>query len=441
MYTFQQKNDTRAKEFISSSESRRSHIPASHDIRIHQRTEGNIPIQRQKIFFLTLELDTQKSMAIPILTYIEYISTGPTQFKEYIGMAIDLLSGLQPADEERRIIDDTIYILNSTISDMDHLSQTDIDAIKDWTGGVWDPINKYLRNQMGEQELEPFQKRELILGKYGKGNLDERVFAIDSALNKMKSYSAGVYRYSSVQRGFFNQIGEGDFLYDAGYTAASKIFPKDRIKLYSKHESVTESEITFVIFAFPKGTHNGKDISKLSTSPGEAEVLLDKGGFYRILEKKIKDGVGYVTLEKATDMNFSKNKIRNIYTGEVITRQTISKNITIAGTAYSYAPDAILRDGNCFFNAVITAMGLFCSSKDLRNALADRYHTEYIRGNGIWAQREDIAHLAAYLRIRIEVFLINEGAVVYNEGFGNSEYIIRLALENNHFSPLTQNQP
>lgn len=445
MHTFQEKSTNNPKESIIPANTRRSHIPAphipvSHDIRINQRTEINMPIQRRNISFLTLELDTQKSMAIPILTYIKHLTHDLKSFSYYIKMAIDLLSELPTMDEDKQIISDTIAILTGFVKNPEDMTQSDIDALKDWTGGAWSPINNYLRKQIGEDELELYQTRKLSLGKYGKGNLDERTFAIDTTLNKMKSYSAAVYRYSHVKAGFFQQIDKGDFLYDAGYTATSKKYPKDRIRTHSTDTPIDESQITFVIFTFPRGTHNGKDISKYSTSPGEAEVLLGRGGCYKILEKYIECGIGYITLEKTDDMDFSKKTIRDIFTGEPIVRQTISKNITIDGMIYTYAPDAILRDGNCFFNAVITARELPCSPKDLRTALANQYHTESIRRNGVWAEREDIANLAEFLRLRIDVFLINEGRVVYNESFGTGTNIVRLALENNHFSPLIPNQ-
>lgn len=445
MHTFQQKSTIDSKESIISTNTQRSHIltahiPASHDIRINQRTEINMPIQRRNIVFITLELDTQKSMAIPILTYIKHLTHDLKSFSYYIRMAINLLSELPPMDEDKQIISDTIAILTGFVKNSEDLSQSDVDALKDWTGGAWSPINNYLRKQIDENELALYQKRELSLGKYGKGNLDERTFAIDTTLDKMKSYSAAVYRYSRVKSGFFQQINKGDFLYDAGYTATSKKYPKDRISAHSTDTPTDESQITFVIFTFPKGTHNGKDISKYSTSPGEAEVLLGRGGCYKILEKYTECGIGYVTLEKTYDMDFSKKTIRDIFTGQPIVRQTISKNITIDGMVYTYAPDEILRDGNCFFNAVIAARALPCSSNDLRKALADQYHTESIRRNGVWAEREDIANLATFLRLRIDVFLINEGRVVYSESFGTGTNIVRLALENNHFSPLIPNQ-
>lgn len=439
MYSFQQKNNTKTNKPNFSSSTKRFHVPAFHDARIYQREERNMPIQRRSIDFCALELDTKKPMAVAILTHAKLLTNNLDKYKEYIKLAIAILSELKPEDEdEGMILSDTIAILRRSMDQSKDLPDADIDALKDWTGGAWSPINLYLRKDMTEQLLEPYQTRKLTLGKYGRGNLDERVFAIDSALDKMKPCSSAVYRYSDVRGDFFEKIKVGDYLYDAGYTATSTVRPESIIKNKSTKEEKPLSQITFAIFTFPKETHNGKDISEFSTSPGEAEVLLDRGGCYQISDIHTKDGVGYVTLVKAMDMDFSNKTIRHIYTGDPIDRQAVSKNIEIADTQYSYAPDEIPRDGNCFFNAVIAAAGLQSSSTVLRNALADQYPTRNIRRNGIWAQREDIAHLAEYLGLRIEVFLINEGNIVYDEGFGTSDKIVKLALENNHFSPLTK---
>jgi len=118
----------------------------------------------------------------------------------------------------------------------------------------------------------------------------------------------------------------------------------------------------------------------------------------------------------------------------------VTQHLQVDGVDYSYNPQEIAGDGNCFFNAVIAATDSTILTQQAMRiaAAASQSHTNGIENDGIWAEREDVLSIANHFNLHIYIHFFNDfGEEYLVEEFGPINGAeVRLVLAHRHYSPL-----
>jgi|GEM_PF-2817217 len=151
------------------------------------------------------------------------------------------------------------------------LSSEEKAAVKDYTGGVFEHVNRYLRgNQTSFQKIIRFG----TFGKYTK-SLKATAKLVSSALNKMPPYEGkDVYRAVHLPGEVMAAYSPGAVVTEHGFTSCSKTMNGMRIK---------RDSVVFVI-----RSKTARDVQNLSLSGYEEEVLFRPESRFKVLS--VEDG-------------------------------------------------------------------------------------------------------------------------------------------------------
>jgi hypothetical protein len=148
-------------------------------------------------------------------------------------------------------------------------SSQELAAIKDYTGGVFEHLNRYLRGN------RTFFQKLLALGTLGRYTtaLTSSAKLITSGLNRLPAYQdKNVYRATHIPDEAYNSYKPGSVITEHGFTSCSKTMKGIRIQ---------PSHVVFVI-----RSREGRDIQKFSISPHEEEVLFRPETRFKVLSKE-----------------------------------------------------------------------------------------------------------------------------------------------------------
>ncbi len=148
-------------------------------------------------------------------------------------------------------------------------SSQELAAIKDYTGGVFEHLNRYLRGN------RTFFQKLLALGTLGRYTtaLTSSAKLITSGLNRLPAYQdKNVYRATHLPDGAYHSYTPGSVITEHGFTSCSKTMKGIRIQ---------PGHVVFVI-----RSREGRDIQKFSISPHEEEVLFRPETRFKVLSKE-----------------------------------------------------------------------------------------------------------------------------------------------------------
>jgi hypothetical protein len=145
-------------------------------------------------------------------------------------------------------------------------------AIKDYTGGVFMHMNRYLRGN------RTFFQKLLALGTLGRYTtaLKSTAKLITSGMNRLPAYeNRNVYRATHLSDEAHGAYQPGAVITEHGFTSCSKTMKGIRMQ---------PGHVVFVI-----RSREGKDIQALSISPHEEEVLFRPETRFKVLSKETGD--------------------------------------------------------------------------------------------------------------------------------------------------------
>lgn len=119
-----------------------------------------------------------------------------------------------------------------------------------YSGSHYRPVNAQLREGVMTEQQWGFAK------------------ALNNALDKLPAYDGVTYRKATIEEQFAKNYKAGMIVEERGFTSSSK------------NSSVWSGSLQFEIHG-----KNGRDISKLSSSPGESEVLFKSGSRFRVTSR------------------------------------------------------------------------------------------------------------------------------------------------------------